>query len=97
LVSSISGALVGLRLRISVNRSYTKTRPVWAQTLSQRCFLGGAGRRVVVGGRSRLKLIGASEFADALAVAVNTGAGGDEPAEISSLGGLRRAEFAAQA
>jgi hypothetical protein len=38
---------------------------------------------VVIGGRSGLKLVGASEFAVALAVAANTGAGGDEPAKIS--------------
>ena len=65
-----------------MNRSYTKTRPVWAQTLSQRCFLGGTGQRVVIGGRLRFKLVGAREFAVALAVAVDTGAGADEPAKI---------------
>lgn len=47
-------------------------------------LLGGARRRVVIGGRSALDLVRASECADAVAVAANNGARAGEPAEITN-------------
>lgn len=44
-------------------------------------LLGGAERRVVISGRLELELVGASESANAPAVAANTGAEADEPSE----------------
>lgn len=43
---------------------------------------------MVINGKSRLKLVVASEFAVAFAMAANTGAGGDEPAEMIVCIGL---------